>query len=96
MDAELVTGKTEMRDRLIGMMGTLGLALLLSVALPTAVAFATGHGRDPADCGGACGKAQPNGKCPPAGTIIGAPCAGGIDPEFCGCDDATADCGCRK
>gem|GEM_PF-2111934 len=84
-----------MKDRLIGMMGTLGLALVMSSLLPAANAFAFGGSGGTKKCGGACGQAQPNGKCPPKSTVIGVYCAGGAAPNFCKCQDATAPCGCR-
>jgi len=55
VDARPVIGKTEMKDRLIGMMGTLGLALVLIAVMPTADAFAfggIGGGNNP--CKGGC------------------------------------------
>lgn len=54
-----------MKDRLVGMMGTLGLALLLAAAIPPAEAFASGgkHG-----CKGTCRQAHANaGECEPSG-----------------------------
>jgi hypothetical protein len=79
-----------MKDRLVGMMGTLGLVLVLSAAMPTAGAFAFGgSGGGGGGCTGGCGSdtTVPNRvTC----TGIGDTCAG----TGCGCTQTMTACPC--
>jgi hypothetical protein len=82
-----------MKDRLIGMMGTLGLALVLSAAMPTAGAFATGGSGGSNSCTGGCGTETVAGRvlCRPPHTCAGSNAGGGA----CGCTQlAFGGCPC--
>jgi hypothetical protein len=88
-----------MKDRLIGMMGTLGLVLVFYAAMPTTGAYAFGgSGGGGGDCGGTgcasvgaglelrCDPNQPAGAC----TGQGCSCTSGRAPN------GNGSCGCIK
>jgi len=81
-----------MFDRILGMIGTLGLVLILSACLPSATAFAASNANG---CSGTCGDDPADAKfCkdtgdPCSGTINGVP--GGT---ACGCDKFSGKCDC--
>lgn len=89
VDAILVTGGDGMKDRLIELMGTFGLARVLSAAMLVAGAFA--FGGSGGSCTGGCGA---DATIPNRVTCIGidGTCAG---PE-CGCSQTITGCACEK